>query len=59
MYMLADDTITYYKGKMRKEVISLKDIQNVYDWLSKNKLCLNVGKTNCMVFGSKKTEVGG
>ncbi len=52
--MYADDTILFYSSKDINDIVFKinKDLENVENWLSKNKLSLNVSKTNYMIIGT-------
>ena len=58
VHMFADDTLIYGRGEDSNTVIQNlnMDLARVSEWLSANKLCLNVKKTKSMVFGSKKVR---
>lgn len=53
--MFADDAVIYYGGK-NQEMVSNKinsDLENMVQWLNKNKLKLNINKTKAMLVGKK------
>ncbi len=52
--MYADDTAVFYTAKDVNEVVDKinEDLQNVDNWLSRNKLSLNIKKTNFMIIGT-------
>lgn len=49
--LFADDTLIYFVGNNIQEIVQKinEDMKNLASWLSKNNLCLNVGKTKFMV----------
>lgn len=49
--LFADDTLIYFVGSNMREIVPRinEDMKNLASWLSKNNLCLNVGKTKFMV----------
>ena len=52
--LYADDNNLFLNGKDIKEIINMmnKELQNIVEWFDVNKLSLNVGKTQFMVFFS-------
>ena len=55
----ADDTMLYlshHNVKYLRFMIET-DLENISDWFRANKLTLNVGKTNCLVFGKNPPEL--
>ena len=57
--MYADDPAFYTKGHMSNDTHGIictlqSDLCNVGEWLDANKLSLHIGKTACMLFGSKQ-----
>ena len=57
--MFADDTNLTAVGKTLDEVRerAALDVENVRTWLCANKLSLNIGKTECVLIGSRhKTQ---
>ena len=52
--MYADDTAIYYSSKDVHDIVNKMnyDLENVDNWLAKNKLCLNVDKTHFMLIGT-------
>jgi len=57
-HLFADDTSIFYKHKnfIEMEEILNKELENVSNWLIANKLSLNVGKSNVLVFRSKNAN---
>ena len=51
-YLFADDTNIYYEDVSlhRLEKIVNRELRNLYLWLSVNRLSLNIGKTNFVIF---------
>ena len=51
-YLLEDDTNILYADKTLKdlETIVNNDLQNLYDWLTANKLTVNINKSNFVIF---------
>ena len=51
-YLFADDTNILYADKKLKvlETIVNNELQNLYDWLTANKLTLNINKSNFVIF---------
>lgn len=56
--LFADDTTLYYKSKDISELFRNvgRDLYNLNDWFRANKLSLNVGKTNYMLFSKHQTR---
>ncbi len=54
--LFADDTNVFYTGKKLNDVISVlnDELKYMSIWFKINKLSLNVGKTNYMIFKNKK-----
>ena len=52
--MYADDTALYYSSKDVNDIVNKinNDLENVDNWLAKNKLSLNVDKTHFMLIGT-------
>ena len=52
--MFADASMVYVQGETNREVQSLLqgDINTIYNWFCKNKLTLNIDKSNCMLMGT-------
>lgn len=52
--MYADDTAIYYSSKDVNDIVDRMnyDLENVDNWLAKNKLSLNVDKTHFMLIGT-------
>ena len=50
--LFADDTNIFYKHKDIEVAVSIvnNELSKVSDWLSANKLSLNISKTNCIIF---------
>ena len=59
MIMYADDTtlICDINGNPADEHLLNMELCKITDWLSANKLSLNVNKTKCMIFHSDKKTV--
>jgi hypothetical protein len=57
--IFADDTNIFLTGKNIDEIILNMnyELQNIVKWLNANKLSLNVGKTQYMIFRSQKTKI--
>ena len=55
IHLFADDAILYIRGETSDEVVNIvnQELINVWEWLKKNKLCLEVKKTICIVFGKR------
>ena len=55
----ADDTTLYLSHHSKKYLRFMleTDLENISDWFRANKLTLNVGKTNCLVFGDNQPEL--
>ena len=51
-YLFEDDTNILYADKTLKdlETIVNNDLQNLYDWLTANKLTVNLNKSNFVIF---------
>ena len=51
-YLFEDDTNILYADKTLKdlETIVNNDLQNLYDWLTANKLTVNINKSNFVIF---------
>ena len=58
--LFADDTSMFYSHKNLSHVISVlnNELTHVVNWLRANKLSLNVGKTNYMIFRPKQKKLG-
>ena len=56
LYLYADDSALAVSGKNVKEIEAAlsKNMSRVSEWLSGNRLSLHLGKTECILFGSKK-----
>ena len=54
--LYADDTVLYASGTNIKTGVEhlQKDLNSYTEWCMKNKLTINVSKTKCMLFSSKK-----
>lgn len=54
--LLADDTTLFYSGKNIKDVLQIveNEFQKIMKWFNANRLSLNISKTKCMIFCSKK-----
>ena len=54
--MYADDTVIYTTGLESDCIMTeiQEDLQRVEQWMENNKLVLNLKKTKCMLFGTKK-----
>ena len=57
MLMYADDTTLYCNITEVDELTINNELQKITDWLSSNKLSLNIKKTKCMVFHSNRKKV--
>ena len=59
MIMYADDTTLFcdINGNPAKEHLLNMELCKITDWLSANKLSLNVNITKCMIFHSDKKTV--
>jgi retron-type reverse transcriptase len=61
MLMYADDTTIYFNlndiNKDRAETIINNELTKISDWLAVNKLSLNMSKTKCMMFQTKRKQV--
>ena len=57
-YLFADDTNILYADKNLKdlETIVNNELQNLYDWLTANKLTLNINKSNFVIFIPTKRD---
>ena len=57
--MYADDTTLFcdINGNPADEHVLNTELCKITDWLSANKLSLNVNKTKCMVFDSDKKKI--
>lgn len=55
--MYADDSTIYVAAKTVEEVnmILNSELHSVVEWIRRNRLVLNVSKTNCITFGSNYT----
>lgn len=55
--MYADDSTIYVAAKTVEEVnmILNSELHSVVEWIQRNRLVLNVSKTNCITFGSNHT----
>ena len=51
-YLFADDTNTLYANKNLKDLETTvnNELQNLYNWLTDNKLTLNFNKSNFVIF---------
>ena len=58
MIMYADDTTQFcdINGNPADEHLLNMELCKITDWLSANKLSLNVNKTKCMIFHSEKKQ---
>ena len=56
LLLYADDSILLISDKDPKIISEQlgKELESCYDWLIDNKLSLHFGKTECMIFGSKR-----
>jgi len=54
--MYADDTAIYYSSKYANDVVNRinSDLENIDNWLARNKLSLNVDKTHFMFIGTSQ-----
>ena len=58
MLMYADDTMSYCNlDDSASEILLNNELTKITDWLSSNKLSLNVKKTNFMVFHTPQRRV--
>ena len=57
--MFADDTSIYYSHKNTFKLYEKvqKDLTHLVDYFKANKLSLNIGKTNCMLFNIKEKHI--
>ena len=57
-HLFADDTSIFFKHKNIDEIEGIlnEELKNVSNWLIANKLSLNVGKSNVLVFRSKNSN---
>ncbi len=57
--MFADDTTIYHSGKNIIELFNVvnNDLNKLTDWFRANKLSLNIGKTNYIIFNNTKHMV--
>lgn len=55
--MYADDSTIYVAAKtaMELNMILNSELHSVVEWIRRNRLVLNVSKTNCIIFGSNHT----
>ncbi len=55
MFLYADDAALLASGKETNKIQEKlgEELVKVKDWLSENKLLLHLGKTECILFGSK------
>lgn len=53
--MYADDSTLYKSAQTMAEITSVlnKELQLVYEWITNNKMVLNISKTKSIVFGTK------
>ena len=62
LLMYADDTVIYTSSKDQADLQEKlnRDFVNLATWFEKNKLIINMkkGKTECMIFGSRKKAPG-
>ena len=58
-YLFADDTNIYFEDKNLLNLVKIvnKELKFVMKWLSANKLSLNVGKTNFIIFHSTSIKI--
>ena len=56
--VFADDTNFFYSGDNLSQVCETvsSELGKLHSWFQVNKLSLNIGKTNFMIFGSKQCE---
>lgn len=56
MVMFVDDTMFYVTGNNIEDMLYKIncDIELIFNWLCDNKLCVNLGKSKCILFGSKR-----
>ena len=56
MHHLADDTNLFHTNKLEKNLNKLvnRDIKQLNNWLSANRISLNVGKTELVIFKSPR-----
>ena len=56
--LFADDTTVIFKAKTITELnmVCSHGINKLHDWLCTNRLSLNIGKTQCLLFGSKNMQ---
>lgn len=54
IHMFADDTLIYFSGRRELDTVNQlnEELQSVSEWLVKNSLSVNVGKTKCMAMGT-------
>ena len=59
MIMYADDTIVYYNIENREDCEDTinKELSNIHQWLTSNKLSLNIKNTKFMVFHTAKKTI--
>lgn len=59
LLLFADDTTVYLFGKRLEDLISNieDDLILIYDWLSNNRLLINIPKTQAMYLSSKKNNI--
>ncbi len=55
MAMYADDSALYMSAPTVREITSVlnKELQIVFDWITDNKLVINISKTKSILFGTK------
>ena len=55
-FLFADDTSLFYSHKDRNQTIAVMnyELMKIMDWLKANKLSLNIGKTNYILFHPKQ-----
>ena len=58
-YLLTDDTSLLFTGKTIKQIEALYNLElkGATDWLKANKLTLNVGKSNTVLFRRPRNKI--
>ena len=51
--MYADDSTMYYAANTHNELNQVLSQETVHDWITSNKLVLNISKTKGIIFGSR------
>ena len=56
LILYADDILVCDKDPKVVSMCLARELESCYNWLIDNKLSLHVGKTKCIVFGTKRKK---